>query len=84
MEVVERQIGQTPLALQGPQFPELMEYVWSAFISLHSARGQGFNGPLPISYQEIDAWQRMTKNTLLPWEIEVVKRLDAVYLKAMK
>jgi len=50
---------------------------------LNNTRGQGFSGPLPISYQEIDAWQRMTQNTLLPWEIEAVKRLDAVYLRVV-
>jgi hypothetical protein len=80
---VERQSGRTPLALQGPEFPELLEYVWTAFLLLNNTRGQGFSGPLPISYQEIDAWQRMTQNTLLPWEIEAVKRLDAVYLRVV-
>jgi len=83
LQEVERQSGRTPLALQGPDFPELLEYVWTVFLLLNNTRGQGFSGPLPISYQEIDAWQRMTKNTLLPWEIEAIKRLDAVYLKVV-
>ena len=81
---VERQSGRTPLALQGPEFPELLEHVWTAFLLLNNTRGQGFSGPLPISYQEIDAWQRMTQNMLLPWEIEAVKRLDAIYLRVVK
>jgi hypothetical protein len=83
LQQVERQSGLTPLALEGPQFPELLEYVWTAFLLLNHTRGQGFNGPVPISYQEIDAWQRMTQNTLLPWEIEAVKRLDAVFLRTV-
>ena len=80
---VERQSGRTPWALQGPEFPELLEHVWAAFLLLNQTRGQGFNGPLPISHQEIDAWKRMTDNKLLPWEINAVKRLDAVYLRVV-
>jgi hypothetical protein len=83
LQEVERQSGRAPMALQGPDFPELLEYVWTAFLLLNSTRGQGFSGPLPISYQEIDAWQRITNNTLLPWEIEAIKRLDAVYLRVV-
>lgn len=80
---MEKQSGHTPLALQGPQFPELLEYVWTAFLLLNQTRGQGFSGPLPISFQEIDAWQRLTHNVLLPWEIEAIKRLDAAYLRVV-
>jgi hypothetical protein len=29
------------------------------------------------------AWQQLTNNTLLPWEVEAVKRLDAVYLRVV-
>jgi hypothetical protein len=83
LQEVEKQSGRTPLALQGPEFPELLEYVWTAFLLLNSTRGQGFSGPIPISYQEIDAWQRMTHNVLLPWEVEVVKKLDTVYLRVV-
>jgi hypothetical protein len=83
LQEVEKQSGRTPLALQGPEFPELLEYVWTAFLLLNSTRGQGFSGPIPISYQEIDAWQRMTHNVLLPWEVEVVKKIDNVYLRVV-
>jgi hypothetical protein len=80
---VEKQSGHTPLALQGPEFPELLEYVWAAFLLLNQTRGQGYNGPLPITYQEMSAWIELTNTKLLPWEIEVIKRLDAIYLKVV-
>jgi hypothetical protein len=57
-----------------------MEYVWSAFISLHSARGQGFNGPLPLTYTEIGAWQQLTGSQLSIWEVGTIKKLDSVYM----
>jgi hypothetical protein len=80
---VERQTGLTPLALQGPEFPELLDHVWSAFLSLNRTRGQGFNGPLSISYQEIKSWQELTGVNLLPWEIDVVIRLDTIFLRVL-
>lgn len=60
-----------------------MAYVWSAFISLHSARGQGFSGPLPISYTEIAAWQQLTESQLSAWEVGVIKKLDSIYVRVV-
>jgi hypothetical protein len=80
---VEEQTGRTPLPLIGPEFPDEVLHVWSAFLLLNQSRSQGFNGPLPITYQEIDAWLRLTNNRLFPWEIEVVKKLDAVYMRVV-
>jgi len=45
LEQVERQTGRTPKKLEGPDFPISIEYLWSAFISLSSARTSGFSGP---------------------------------------
>ena len=83
LEEVERQSGRTPLALQGTEFPELLEYVWTAFLLLNQGRGLGFNGPLPLSFQDILAWQQLTNGYLLPWEVSAIKRLDAVYLRVV-
>jgi len=83
LEQVERQSGHTPLALQGKEFPELLEYVWTAFLLLNQGRGQGFNGPLPLGFQDILAWQQLTNTYLLPWEVSTIKRLDAVYLRVV-
>ena len=83
LEEVERQSGRTPLALQGTEFPELLGYVWTAFLLLNQGRGQGFNGPLPISFQDILAWQQLTNEYLLPWEVSTIKRLDTVYLRVV-
>ena len=81
LEAVERQIGRKPKELDGPDFPELLAYVWSAFISLNSARTVGFNGPNPISYPDILAWKELTGNSISFWEIEAIKNLDAVYMR---
>ena len=35
----------------------------------------------PLSFTEIDAWMRLSERTLAWWEIEVIKRLDVIWLK---
>ena len=80
LEQVERQTGRRPEALDGPDFPELMAHVWSAFISLSKTRTVGYSGPNPISYEQIKAWKELTETPISAWEIEAVNRLDAVYL----
>jgi len=67
----------------GPAFPEELEYIWSAFLLLNQSRGQGFNGPLPISYQEIESWLKLTNNRLSSWEVAIIKKLDGVYLRVV-
>ena len=79
---VERQTGRRIEALEPPtHFPPLLSHVWSAFIALNSSRGSGFNGPSPITFEQIKAWKQLTETPLEPWEIEAIGRLDVQYLK---
>jgi len=59
----------------------LLAHVWSAFISLSSSRGSGFNGPAPITFEQIKAWKELTEASIEPWEIEAIKRVDLEYLR---
>jgi len=80
---VERQTGHTPRDLENPtQFPMLLLYIWSAFICLNSARTAGFSGPNPITYTELHHWKELTETPLSAWDIQALKRLDQVYLRA--
>lgn len=83
LETVERQIGRKPLGLEGPPFPEPLEYVWSAFLSLNNARGTGFSGPLPISYTEMHYWSEMTGTQIDGFLAYAVKELDKVYMRVI-
>ena len=43
------------------------------------------SGPQPISMTEIDAWQRVRRVCLTPWELDMIKVFDAITLDtAMK
>jgi hypothetical protein len=59
-----------------------MSYVWSAFINLSNTRSIGFSGPNPISYIEIKAWKDLTESPLTSFEVEAIKRLDTMYMRA--
>jgi len=82
LKQVERQTGRKLKALEPPTpFPSLIAHVWSAFIALNSSRESGFSGPTAISYVQIKAWKELTETSILPWEIEAIKRLDSEYLR---
>lgn len=73
---VEKQLGRKPLQLQQlseVERPEEAEYLWGWYLEL-------FNGG-KLTYQELDAWSRLTRRVLLPWEVRVLKTLDLIYLK---
>lgn len=82
LEQVRKQIGHAPEGLENPtKFPNLILHIWSVFCVLNSARTAGFSGPNPITYTEIQAWKELTETPLTPWELQVIKRLDQVYLR---
>jgi hypothetical protein len=60
-----------------------MSHVWSAFITLSNSRTQGFSGPNPITYEQIKAWKELTETPVEPREIEVIKRVDTVYMRVV-
>lgn len=81
LEQVERQTGRKVEALEGDvTFPTILSNVWSAFISLNNSRTFGMNGPNSISYLEIQAWMNLTDTLLNSREIELIKRLDVIYM----
>jgi hypothetical protein len=49
-------------------------------MDLHSARGSNGFGINPLSYTEIDAWNRITCAGLTAQEVKIIKRLDMIYL----
>ena len=81
LEQVERQTGRRIEALESPtDFPMLISHVWSAFINLSNNRSQGFNGPNPITYNEIKAWKELTDTPISSREVVAIKSVDVVYM----
>lgn len=40
--------------------------------------------PLPITYQDIDAWARITGRTIGPFELSILRLLDNTYFLALR
>jgi hypothetical protein len=55
--------------------------LWDVFLALHSQRGGGL-GPAPISCADVLAYQQLHGVELTPWEVDSLRALDSVALKA--
>lgn len=83
LQQVQRQTGETPTDLQGPQCPPALEYIWQWFLELHQSRGHSMNGPLPLSHQELAAWAQLTQRPLSILEVRLLKSLDQQWLECI-
>jgi hypothetical protein len=66
--------------LEGPTFPEALEYLWDWFQDLDSSRHTTPEGPEPLTYQEILAWAQLTGSRTTPEEVRALRLLDKAYL----
>lgn len=83
LEQVEKSTGFRPPELDGPEFPELLAHIWNVFLQLHTSRPAGGVGPGAITESEMRAWMQNHRVDLLPWECEVIKMLDNVYMRSI-
>ena len=71
-----------PIMKAAPHLPAGCEYLWSDFMDMHSTRQFRDSGPAPISFLDIDAWQRVNGVALQPWQLNAIRRADAEFLRA--
>jgi len=83
LEQVYKATGKKPQDLIGPSFPKEMSPQWSVFTELHRRRGHGFSGPLPLTFLDLDAWSRLTGNTLSGLDVRVIMLLDDTYIGSL-
>jgi len=83
LEAVERQTGIRPEELNLPQFPDLLSPVWRIFIELSNSRNQGFSGPAPISFEQMQAYNSIMGKLIGPLEVQIIQKLDREYLGIM-
>ncbi len=62
-------------AMPSNPLPHVVE--WLIDMGITEATGMG---PAPLSWREIDAWQRSTAITLSPWEAGVIRKLSVAYM----
>lgn len=59
--------------------PALLSRLWEAFCSIAAQRGAGM-APAPIALADVEAWQRLARVTLLPWEVDTLLACDRAQL----
>lgn len=63
-----------------PPLPDELRHLWSAFWRLRNrVNGNGFVAGR-IGWGDIDAFCRHARLALAPWEVEIIERLDDLYL----
>lgn len=80
---MRKSTGTTPADLVMPPFPAPLKHLWAAFLALHQGRTYSMGGPNPLTYESILAWVTLTGTDLSAWDVEVIKTLDMIWLKAM-
>lgn len=61
-------------------FPPPALHLWRVFNQLQLTRQVAFQGGQPITYTEILAYATLMGDHLEPWEVHLIKTLDAIYL----
>jgi hypothetical protein len=80
MEAYWKATGRKPKPLQDAgECPDGFGPVWRTFCRLSQARGVGMANE-PISYADIAAFQGVAGVRLRPWQVELIERLDGLWL----
>ena len=64
--------------------PDLLLWHWGVFLELCDARGSGYSEPSPISFGEIYSWSLLYGVIMNPWEVDLLRELDKVWMKAFR
>lgn len=67
-------------ALDGPGIAPELRHLWDVFLELHNTRGAGAMSLNPITFAEIDAWQRVTGRYLSASEVHLLRVADMAAL----
>lgn len=82
-EKARRGDSEAAVLLDGPPFPDTLGYLHQWFGELSNARGMGFTGPAAITYQDVDAWARLTDQHPAPHEVAALFAIDAAWRGAL-
>lgn len=78
LAVVAKAMNKAP---NGAELPPHAGYLWNTFVELSSCRAPTGFGSAPISFSEIDAYRRMKRTSLLPWEVDAIRALDEAFIQ---
>lgn len=74
-----RQSGEMPDQLIYEPCPEELKYLWELYQKIAGGRDGGGFGIAPLTWLNIEAWSRLSRVSLLPFEVEAITQLDVVF-----
>lgn len=80
LSVVRRRSG--IVVSDEPECPREIIYIWNSWVELNNGRGSSGFAPIPISWQEMEAYARLTGVDLLPWEARAIRSIDDAYMSS--
>ena len=67
-----------------PTPPRALDYLWTWFREISAGRPYSSGGqPLPVPSVEIDAWSRLARVQLEPWQVSALREIDCAFLRVM-
>jgi len=66
--------------LEPIEYDECLQYIWRWFCQVSKKRQYSEAGPGPITFTELLAWVELTRNNPEAWEVEVLDRLDSIFI----
>jgi len=85
---IEKRTGVTPTGGdfapldERPAVPACLAHLLPLFGELSAARGTGMNGPLAVSYSELEAYTRLMGIDIEPLEVQALRAMDTAFLNA--
>jgi len=76
LQAVAKITGQRPAELDLPALPESLVPLWQIYLQLDAGRASGSFGAAAVGWQDLAAWQRITRQPLSGWEAETLIRAD--------
>ncbi|WP_438672158.1 phage tail assembly chaperone [Shimia sediminis] len=75
----------TTQAISGKRvvIPEAGILLWQVFTALCRTRSYSQWGSNPITYQEIEAWARLSRMPLQPHHVDILIQMDSAWLEAV-
>lgn len=62
-----------------PTLPVELNYLWRVYHRLRKRTGDGFSSANPISWHDMEAFMRVTRFRLKPWEVELIEAIDDAF-----
>lgn len=70
--------------LEMPPFPMALAYLWRTYNRLRRRKGSSGFGASPIEWTDIEAFLRVTRTSLMSWEISALERIDDAFLAGVR